>query len=67
MQSQREHDKLIVVKDGRIVCPICRKRIQEVAVGPNTTARGLQVFCRSCKHETIVDIDKGQCRKGRCQ
>ena len=27
---------------------------------PNTEARSLQVYCRDCKREIILDIDKGQ-------
>lgn len=58
---------MIAVKGGNIVCPHCLKRIHEVTVSPETSARSLGVYCRSCKHETKVDIDKGQCRKGRSQ
>ena len=29
-------------------------------VRPDTEARSLQVFCRSCKREIILDIDKGE-------
>lgn len=36
-------------------------------IRPDTTAENLPVFCRQCKLELTVNIDKGQCFESRCQ
>ena len=53
------------VKGGRIVCPRCRRATNQV-VRPDTYAERLQVFCRGCKAELIVNIDNGQCFESPC-
>lgn len=37
------------------MCPICR-RGKVLKLTRETRARGLVLFCRSCKHENVVDI-----------
>jgi len=49
---------MLGVRDGWIVCPVCRKRILRVA--PETAARALPVWCRRCRREFRIDIDRGQ-------
>lgn len=55
----------IAVRNGRIVCPKCRHATQQV-IRPDTTAENLQVFCRQCKNEFLVNIDSGQCSSSPC-
>lgn len=65
MRNNQNNDKLITVKDGIIVCPIClRKTYQQIT--PRLTATALPVYCRYCKKQTIVDIANGQCSRSSC-
>ncbi|MBQ4366320.1 MAG: hypothetical protein II804_08670 [Clostridia bacterium] len=64
MTTEQEAVKLDV-KNGKIVCPRCRRTTQQV-VRPDTSARHLQVWCRGCKAEFLVDIDSGQCFESPC-
>lgn len=61
LQSERECGKILTVKDGWLVCPGCGRNRKVIRVRPETTAQQLQVFCRMCKREYIVDMDKGEC------
>jgi hypothetical protein len=36
-------------------------------INPDTVATHVVVFCRDCKHEIVVDIDRGQCFESRSQ
>lgn len=59
MQSRTEYATL-KVRNGRIECPRCRRLTSQV-VRPDTAAKNLQVYCRSCKWVGVVNIDSGQC------
>lgn len=59
MQTQKTCDKL-VVKDGWLVCPNCQRSKHLLRVRPDTVARNLQVYCRVCRTEIILNIDEGQ-------
>lgn len=51
---------MLAVRGGYLECPYCRaSRLQRIR--PETEAKHLQIFCRRCKHEMIVDIGGGQC------
>lgn len=56
----------LVVKNHKIVCPFCRRLTQQV-VRSDTEARNLQVFCRGCKAEFVVNIENGQCSSSPCR
>ena len=58
MQSTEKRGMIPVVKDGFLVCPYDGNRIMRVL--PETKARCLQVFCRKCKREYVVNIDRGE-------
>lgn len=58
---------LLTVRDGFLICPICRRNKRLMRVDPQTTAVHLAVWCRDCKHEIILDIDEGQCFESRSQ
>ena len=62
MQSEKKPVKLDVV-NGWLRCPFCRKRL--LRVEPDTAAKNLIVYCRDCRTETMVDIEKGQCFQSR--
>ena len=64
MISPRKCGTMLAVRDGYIECPYCRAgKLQRVL--PETQAKQLQIYCRKCKHEMIVDIYMGQCFMSR--
>lgn len=66
LQKVRKSDKLIV-KDGWITCPVCGRNHRLIRIMPETTANRLPVYCRTCRSEIILDIDKGQSVKRQSQ
>lgn len=48
---------IIVTTDGWVQCPICKRNKRLIKVLPQTMARCLQVYCRECKSEIILDIE----------
>lgn len=50
----------IIVKDGWLSCPICKRNHRLLRIDPSTEARSLPVYCRTCRSEIILEIDKGQ-------
>lgn len=65
LQTQTEYGKLSV-KSEHAVCPRCRKRMSP-RILPTTEGKDMVLYCRACKTEIIVDIEKGQRLKGRGQ
>lgn len=65
MQTQGKRGKLLIVKDGWLTCPNCRKNKRLLQICPDTKAERLRVYCRDCKTEHIVDIDEGVCFESR--
>ena len=59
LQTAPQCGKLIV-KDGWVTCPVCKRNRRLLRVEPETQARGLPVYCRDCKTEIILNIDRGQ-------
>lgn len=59
MQSGLKCGKLYV-KDGWVTCPVCRRNHRLIRVEPETEARGLPVYCRTCRSEIVLNIDRGQ-------
>lgn len=52
--------KICVVRDGWITCPACRRNRRLLRIREDTEAKNLQVFCRMCRSEIIVDIRRGE-------
>lgn len=67
MNIAPKHGKLLPVRDGWLTCPACRRNRRLQQIRPDTSATCLVVFCRDCKREIIVDIDKGECFESRGQ
>lgn len=77
MQSLDLCGKMLTVKDGYLVCPSCEKIRRKypsckvnkrlMKINPDTVARRVVAYCRDCKTENIVDIDRGQCYESRSQ
>ena len=59
MQTKTKHDTL-VVKDGWVTCPVCRQNHRLLRVDMETVAKDLPIYCRDCKTEIILNIDRGQ-------
>lgn len=59
MQTKTKHDTL-VVKDGWVTCPVCKRNRRLLRIADDTEATGLPVFCKDCKTEHILDIARGQ-------
>lgn len=53
--------KILIVKDGFIVCPVCRNKMHGIRVTRKTQASNLPIRCERCKHEYNLIIDSGQC------
>ena len=67
MQNAAIHGRILTVKDGYLICPNCRQNKRLMKINPETEARKVVAFCRSCKAENIVDIERGQCFESRSQ
>lgn len=67
MKNTAERDIMLTVRGGYLVCPRCLVNRKVVKVDPDTTARNLAVFCRTCKLQLKIDIVEGQCFESRSQ
>ena len=54
LQTQGKSDILYSVRDGFLICPICRRNKRLLKISPETKAHGLIVYCRDCKNEIRV-------------
>lgn len=50
----------LVPKDGWITCPECGRNHRLLRITDTTEARNLPVYCRTCRQEIILNIDRGQ-------
>jgi hypothetical protein len=60
MMDGQKRAIIIPVKDGYASCPYC-------GIRPETRAENLQIYCRRCKRELIVNIAQGQCYQSQCR
>lgn len=51
---------ILTVKDGWITCPNCRRNKRFFRIDQDTEAHRLPVYCYDCKHESVLDITRGQ-------
>lgn len=58
---------MMMVRDGWLVCPTCKRNRHLLKIRPDTSAKALIVYCRDCKTEHIIDISQGQCYESRSQ
>lgn len=59
MQNEKK-PATIVLKDGWITCPYCGRNHRLLRITDRTEAKALPVYCRTCRREIILDIDRGQ-------
>lgn len=55
------------VWNGWLECPVCHRNKRLLRIGRDTEARDLPVYCRDCKQEIILNIEKGQSVERRSQ
>lgn len=67
MQIQQTHGKLLTVRDGWLVCPVCRRNRRLKRVYPDETGERVSVWCKDCKSDLRIDIYRGQCFESRSQ
>lgn len=67
MQTEQQRDRMLAVRDSYLVCPRCRRNKRLMKINPDTVAHHVVAYCRDCKTEIILDIDKGQCFESRSQ
>lgn len=57
---------ILPVEGDYLMCPICRQsgvRRKLLRIGPDTEAKNIHLFCRFCKTELNVNIERGQCSR----
>lgn len=59
MQGKESCGKLTVT-DGWVTCPVCKRNHRLIRVKPETEAKRLPVYCRTCRSEVILNIERGQ-------
>ncbi len=67
MQVKRKHDMMLPVRDGWVTCPECGRNHRLLHVRPETEAKCLEVYCRTCRQRIVLNIDKGQSVKRQSQ
>ena len=55
-----EKSDILKPKGGWITCPACGRNHRLLRISDTTEARNLPVYCRTCRRETILNIEKGQ-------
>ena len=58
---------MLTVRNGWVECPNCRKNRRLMQIRPDTQGRRVIAYCRDCKREILLDIDKGECFESRGQ
>lgn len=66
LQVDQNYAKLNV-RNGWLECPICHRNKRLLRIERDTEARELPVYCRDCKQESILNIEKGQSVERRSQ
>ena len=65
LHPDSKHGRMLTVQDGWLVCPHCRRNRRLMRIPPDAQAHRIAVWCRECKHEIILDIDRGQSFESR--
>lgn len=66
LQTSENRGKLLTVRDGFLLCPICRQNKKLLPVLPTTSGSDIVCYCQKCKHRVIVNIDHGLCFESPC-
>lgn len=65
LQDQEKRGRMLTVENGWLVCPFCKLNRRVMRIDPDTVATKLPAYCRSCKREFRIDIQKGQSFKSQ--
>lgn len=65
LQTGMNRGRMLTVKGGWLICPVCRRNKHLMRIPPDASARGVVAYCRDCKTEVRIDIDEGQCFESR--
>ncbi len=65
LQRPQKRGRIVPTKGQYPVCPVCGNRMS-LKVLPSTSGKNIPSFCRKCKTEIILDIDRGQCTSCPC-
>ena len=60
MQSGSSFDKMLVVTNGWVQCPRCRRNRRLMRVRQDTTGQNIPAYCRDCKTELLVTVSLGK-------
>lgn len=60
-----EKEQRVTVAEGWAQCPVCRRNRRLARVPPETEGQNIVWWCKNCKTEIIVDIERGQSVKRR--
>ena len=66
MRTTEKHGKLLAVKNGWLICPKCGGS-KVLRIYPDTRGKKIQVYCKRCRKESIVNIEACQCHECPCQ
>ena len=66
MNRAENRGKMLTVKDGWLLCPVCGGS-RVLRIYPETSGQKIQVFCKRCSKESIVNIEQCQCHECPCQ
>ena len=65
LQSTGKCDTIQVDSSGWLTCPQCRRNHRLMRIRPDTEAKRLVAYCRTCKNEIVIDVEKGACFKSQ--
>lgn len=65
LQGREKRGRMLTVENGWLVCPFCKLNRRVMRIDPETVATRMVAYCRSCKREFRVDIQKGQSFKSQ--
>lgn len=49
---------MLTKRGGFACCPVCNAKMTRIL--PSTEARDFPAYCRSCKRQFLIDIERGQ-------
>ncbi len=67
MPNRPLYGRILPMKDGWLVCPICRRNKRLKRIREDEEADRISLLCRDCKNEVYVSIHHGQCFESRSQ
>lgn len=66
LRNSQKGSKLLTVRDGYLVCPVCRQNKKLKPIGPGEYAERCLIYCPKCKNRVTVNIVNGQCFESPC-